>query len=132
MRFRGTDAATLTSVHVDQCIWRKAVAVPQASSTSFLQQVQDTLDVFILHRTICCRLVEKKPAFMASVKTTVIGPTAETPMSAMMLGPGDESQMSHASVSPMIVVVYECDFNMMMCPIRLLSWNSPLLDNAAS
>lgn len=56
-RLRGAGAATVTSARVDRRIRRQAVAAPQATSTSILQHVQDTLDVPISTRTISRRLV---------------------------------------------------------------------------
>ncbi|GFV51910.1 transposable element Tc1 transposase [Trichonephila clavipes] len=57
-RSRGPGAARVTSAREDRRIRRQAVAALQATSTSILQHVQDTLDVPISTRTISRRLVE--------------------------------------------------------------------------
>ncbi|GFY36867.1 transposable element Tcb2 transposase [Trichonephila clavipes] len=57
-RSRGPGAARVTSARENWHIRRQAVAAPQATSTSILQHVQDTLDVPISTRTISRRLVE--------------------------------------------------------------------------
>lgn len=57
-RSRGPGAARVTSAREDRRIRRQAVAAPQATSTSILQHVQDTLDVPVSTRTISRRLVE--------------------------------------------------------------------------
>ncbi|GFW54425.1 transposable element Tcb2 transposase [Trichonephila clavipes] len=54
----GPGAARVTSAREGWCIHRQAVAASQATSTSILQHVQDTLDVPISTRTIYRRLVE--------------------------------------------------------------------------
>ncbi|GFX93442.1 transposable element Tcb1 transposase [Trichonephila clavipes] len=57
-RSTGPGAARVTSAREDRPIRRQAVATTQATSTSILQHVQDTLDVPISTRTISRRLVE--------------------------------------------------------------------------
>ncbi|KFM83134.1 hypothetical protein X975_23196, partial [Stegodyphus mimosarum] len=53
----GVGAARVTSARVDRLIGRQAMAHSQATSTSILLHVQDTMDASISTRTICRRLV---------------------------------------------------------------------------
>ncbi|GFW97000.1 transposable element Tcb1 transposase [Trichonephila clavipes] len=62
------------SARGDQRIHRQAVAAPQATSTSFLQHVQDTLDVPISIRTISRRLVESGLHSRRPLRTLALTP----------------------------------------------------------
>ncbi|UYV78228.1 hypothetical protein LAZ67_16000584 [Cordylochernes scorpioides] len=55
--YRNAGATRVTSARVDRRILRQAVAAPQATCTTILQHVQDTLDHSISTRTISRRLV---------------------------------------------------------------------------
>ncbi|GFT36372.1 transposable element Tcb1 transposase [Trichonephila clavipes] len=67
-------AARVTSVREDRRIRRQAVAAPQATSTSILQHVQDTLDVPISTRTISRRLVESSLHSRRPLRTLALSP----------------------------------------------------------
>ncbi|GFY30073.1 transposable element Tcb2 transposase [Trichonephila clavipes] len=67
-------AARVTSAREDRRISRQAVAAPQATSTSILQHVQDTLDVLISTRTISRRLVESGLHSWRPLRTLALTP----------------------------------------------------------
>ncbi|UYV76484.1 Transposase [Cordylochernes scorpioides] len=54
-------ATRVTSARVDRRILRQAVAAPQATCTTILQHVQDTLDHSISTKTISRRLISSSP-----------------------------------------------------------------------
>ncbi|GFT47166.1 transposable element Tc1 transposase [Trichonephila clavipes] len=69
-RSRGPGAARVTSAHEDACIRCQAVVAPQATSTSILQHVQDTLDVPST-RTISRRWVESGLRSQSAQNTSI-------------------------------------------------------------
>ncbi|GFU55429.1 transposable element Tcb2 transposase [Trichonephila clavipes] len=71
---RGPGAAIVTSACENRRIHRQAVAAPQATSTSILQHVQDTLDVPITTRTIFRRLVESGLHSRRPLRTLALTP----------------------------------------------------------
>ncbi|GFY17511.1 transposable element Tcb1 transposase [Trichonephila clavipes] len=73
-RSRGPGGARVMSAREDRRIHRQAVAVPQATSTSILQHVQDTLDVSISTRTISRRLDESGLHSWRSLRTLASTP----------------------------------------------------------
>ncbi|GFS53299.1 RNase H domain-containing protein [Trichonephila clavipes] len=73
-RSSGPGAARMTSAREDRCIHRQAVAAPQATSTSILQHVQDTLDIPISTRTISRRLVESGLHSRRPLRTLALTP----------------------------------------------------------
>ncbi|GFV12375.1 transposable element Tc1 transposase [Trichonephila clavipes] len=72
-RSRGPGAARARE---DRHIHNQAVAAPQATSTSILQHVEDTLVVPISTRTIFPSIGRKWPALTASAQNTSIDSTA--------------------------------------------------------
>ncbi|GFX60275.1 transposable element Tc1 transposase [Trichonephila clavipes] len=73
-RSRGPGAARVTSAREDRRILPQALAALQATSTSILQHVQDTLDVPISTRTISRRLVESDLHSRRPLRTLALTP----------------------------------------------------------
>ncbi|GFX68156.1 transposable element Tcb2 transposase [Trichonephila clavipes] len=73
-RSRGRGVARVTSAREDRRMRRQAVAAPQATFTSILQHVQDTLDVPISTRTISRRLVESGLHSRRPLRTLALTP----------------------------------------------------------
>ncbi|GFX40519.1 transposable element Tcb2 transposase [Trichonephila clavipes] len=73
-RSRSPGATRVPSAREDRRIRRQALATPQATSTSILQHVQDTLDVPISTRTISRRLVESGLHSRRPLRTLTLTP----------------------------------------------------------
>ncbi|GFW35456.1 transposable element Tcb2 transposase [Trichonephila clavipes] len=71
---RGPGAARVTPAREYRRIRRQAVAAPQATSTSILQHVQDTLNVPISTRTISRRLIQSGLHSQRPLRTLALTP----------------------------------------------------------
>ncbi|GFV34770.1 hypothetical protein TNCV_1450741 [Trichonephila clavipes] len=82
-------------------------------------------------------------AFMVSLKKTVIDPITQTTLFPIMsvrttsmavwyrIMFSDDLSYSHVYISPMTIVVYQCDIHVVTYLIRLHQWNAPSPNNAA-